>query len=82
MNILKKIDQYLEEAVRIDTNEYQNSHGKTPKGRGSWIFAFDGEDDTKDSDKWFTANGTYAEALKAAKAEGKKRGAKTIKVMP
>ena len=77
MNITTKIDKFLDEAIQVDTRSYQASHGKTPRGRGGWIFAFD-----PDEEKTKNFNGTYQEALKQAKAEAKKMGSDYIKVMP
>ena len=28
---------------RIDTNEYESSHGKKPRGFGCWLFDVDGD---------------------------------------
>lgn len=43
------------------TGEYENEHGRTPKGRGHWGFTFEGYE--------FWARGTYAEAKKACREE-------------
>lgn len=45
------------------TTEYQFSHGRKPRGRGTWIFAPQGQRDNKDAWVWVT-NATYGEAKK------------------
>ena len=59
--------------VQVSTTEYQFSHGKRPRGEGSWAFFF-----TDAHVFWFT--GKYADAKRAAVAEAKQRGVQTIKV--
>jgi hypothetical protein len=71
----------LDEALRVNVAPYAHSHGKPPRGRGYWAFAFDGKNDI--DDVWFApGNLTYAEAKKAALAQAKKIKAKTISVQP
>lgn len=70
--------------IMFSDREYILSHGKQPRGRGSWMFEFHPNDDY---DKWFSAYGTLAEAKKAAKAEYMKRfpkaeGIEYITVLP
>lgn len=57
--------------VHVNTNEYQFSHGKQPRGHGSWAFFFVRTDDVNQA-FWFY--GTYADARKAAADEAKRRG--------
>jgi hypothetical protein len=52
-------------------NQYQFSHGHFPRGRGSWAFAIGGK---KELDDLFWFNGTYGEAVKAAKAKAREVG--------
>lgn len=46
----------------IDTSRYYRSHMKAPKGRGSWLF------EDYHGNIVFMHNGTYGEAVKAARA--------------
>lgn len=62
--------------TRIETTRYQASHGKTPKGRGLWLF------ETASREAVAQHNGTYAEAKRAAIAFGKQRGHIVLHVCP
>lgn len=63
----------------IETREYELTYGKTPRGRGSWAFFFDGDEDALKA--FFTPGSTtYKEARKLAIAEAAKRGATRIEV--
>ena len=57
--------------VHVNTNDFEFSHGKQPRGYGSWAFFFNRRADVNTA-FWF--NGTYAEARKAATEEAKRRG--------
>lgn len=58
--------------IEFDTGEYYRSHGKEPRGTGSWAFFFDGDRDPMKA--WFTpGNTTYNQAKKMAKAEAIRR---------
>lgn len=46
----------------IDTSRYFRSHLRAPRGRGSWLF------ENHHGEVVFMHNGTYGEAVKAAKA--------------
>lgn len=50
-------------SVRFDTTAYQATYGRTPRGRGSWAFAFD-----RARDHYFFVNGqmTFGQAKRAA----------------
>ena len=64
--------------VEFDTSEFEFSHGRKPRGRGAWAFWFQPNTDNV-MDAWW-ANGTYAEARKAAKAEAERRGVNFVMV--
>jgi len=64
-------------SITISTRAYELSHGRKPKGRGSWAFFFDGMTDINDA-KWF--QGTYTEGLKLARAWAFTKGHHTIEV--
>lgn len=69
--------------VRVDTSEYRFSHGREPKGRGSWAFSYKRDPDyaSKSGEVlWFT--GTYAEARKQAIATAAANGQSAIFVQP
>lgn len=51
--------------MMINTTSYEFSHGRKPKGFGSWAFMINGEM------KWFN-QATYRAALKKAKAYARK----------
>lgn len=67
--------------MRVETGEYEASHGKAPRGRGSWAFTF-GVNGGVESDIWYAAIGAYSGALKIAKAEARRRGADVLWVQP
>jgi hypothetical protein len=63
--------------MKIEVNDllYQFSHGRAPRGRGSWAFFFGREQDIG-SAYWFS--GSYAEAKKAAIAEARRRNVNEV----
>lgn len=65
--------------VEFNTTEYQFSHGKQPRGRGSWAFAFSRNAPVEEM-FWTPGSTTYAEAKKMAKAEAERRGVSTVYV--
>ena len=60
--------------VRVETTEFQFAHGRMPRGRGRWMFAFGRGEAT------FAAEGTFAEARAAAVREARRVGADTVRV--
>lgn len=54
--------------LRFDTTDFEFSHGRTPRGRGGWLFAFVRDFDVA-TDRLVNANGTFAEAKKELKAK-------------
>lgn len=65
-------------AVEFDTREYQFSHGRSPRGRGSWAFFFDRK--CQGDAFWTQGSTTYAEAKKQARAEANRRGVTVVYV--
>jgi hypothetical protein len=63
--------------ITVSTSKYQFSHGKQPRGRGSWAFFFDGHTAIDDA-LWH--NGTYGEAIKMARAYAVSKGYTLIEV--
>jgi hypothetical protein len=76
------------QAVEVRTDAYWRSHGRGPRGRGGWLFQMEDADGRQIDaqhpiwDELFAAKGTYGEALKAAKAEARRLGARSIIVCP
>jgi len=69
-----ELEEALSERMEFDDFDYRSSHGKAPKGKGNWAFAF--EHPRKNPKAWFAPSYlTYAQAKKAAEKEAKKRGA-------
>lgn len=57
--------------VEFSTTDYQMSHGRQPRGYGSWAFFFTRNAPVEEA---FWVNGaTYAEAKKAVRAEVARR---------
>jgi len=77
MKHIKTIGEYLNEAVRVETNRYERSHGKKPRGYGRWAFYFD----DRGGEPIFTPKTmNYSDAVKWAKEEAKKAGKEYIYV--
>jgi hypothetical protein len=60
--------------VEVNTTEYEFSHGRKPRGYGSWAFRFEGDIALH----WY--QGTYSEARSAARKAARKAGAASIEV--
>lgn len=60
--------------TRVETSEYEFSHGRTPRGKGQWAFSFDGIAGI------FWTHGTYTEAKAEARREARRLGATKITV--
>jgi hypothetical protein len=67
--------------MRIETANYENSHGRKPRGRGVWMFEMI-EFTYNAKPTLFQASGTYSEALRLAKKEARNLGTSTITVCP
>lgn len=53
--------------VIVDTTVYENSHGKTPRGRGMWAFSpVRNPESSSDRNEIYFTSGSYGEAKKAA----------------
>lgn len=63
--------------MQIETRQYEFSHGKKPRGFGTWAFFFDGK---RDADQAFWFSGSYGDAAAAARAEAGKRKAHRVEV--
>ena len=67
---------YPTPTITVQTNAYEQRHGKAPSGQGFWMFDIDG-----DERGWY---GTFAfakaEAIKLARRGG--CGCNTIKLLP
>jgi hypothetical protein len=62
--------------ITVNTTQFEFSHGKAPKGRGSWAFKLGARAEL------FWHNGTFTEARKAAKAEARRVGVHWVEVQP
>lgn len=67
--------------ITVDTSTFERSHGKKPRGYGSWAF-YNKPDHGDEFDKLFFANGTYTEAKKAALAFAAESGWRRLWVLP
>ena len=68
--------------MTINTKDYElSTMGKTPRGYGFWNFADKCNYDLDGNTKFFTFNGTYTEAKKAAIKWGKENGLSTVYVL-
>ena len=54
----KKSSRGVAEAISFDTNKYMASHGKKPKGEGSWAFQVNGKE------VWVKGMKSYTDAKK------------------
>ena len=77
MKFIKTRDQFINEAVRVETNRYERAHGKKPRGFGQWAFYFD---DMGGEPIWVPKAMSYSDAVKWAKGEAKKAGKEYIYV--
>lgn len=68
--------------MEFNTNDYVCSHAKAPRGYGSWAFTFDKHPSSPMAmaEVFMVHSATYAEAKKAARAEGAKRKARVAYV--
>jgi hypothetical protein len=78
MKNIQSFEEFLNEAVRVETFLYKSSHSKEPRGIGLWYFSF-----TKNGSDSFSPETTmsYGDALKWAKEKAKKENKSTIYVM-
>src|SRR6056300_1226950 len=77
MKFIRTRNEFLNEAVRVETNRYERSHGKKPRGYGQWAFYFD----DRGGEPIFTPKAmSYSDAVKWAKGEAKKAGKEYIYV--
>ena len=67
--------------ISVSDSSYRFALGRAPRGNGNWAFSIGSREAFDDVTKAFWHNGSYTEAVKAAKKEAQKRGATTIYVM-
>jgi len=77
MRYIKNKDDFINEAVSVETNRYERSHGKKPRGTGQWAFYFTS---TGGEPIFVPKSMSYSDAVKWAKGEAKKAGETTIYV--
>jgi len=66
--------------IKVLTDAYQRTHGRSPRGRGLWAFAPVRDDGYQGA--MFTISGTYTEASKAARDHVQMTVAIAVRVMP
>ena len=64
----------------VSTTQFELAHGKKPRGRGSWAFAFDVAVNGEFAEDLFWSQGTFAEARRAAVVEARRRGVTHVEV--
>ena len=67
---------YPASKVHVFTSKYERSHGRSPRGRGSWVFFMGGEL------FWAKHSQTYGAAKREAQAEAGRRGLTFCEVAP
>ena len=70
---------------RVDTTQFEFSHGRKPRGRGLWMFELQsGHRDNGPREQWTPCRPalTYTEAKRVAVRTARKRGAHTVAVLP
>jgi hypothetical protein len=69
--------------VEFNTRDYEFSHGRKPRGTGTWAFFFGNRTERPIADAWW-AEGTvtYGEAKKQAAAEARRRNVSVVYVGP
>jgi hypothetical protein len=66
--------------MKIDTENYRDEHGKSPKGHGAWAFLIGRRPGEFTQ---VTHSGTYAEACRFARSEAKMiGGSSSITLLP
>ena len=65
-------------APRVNTTDFEFSHGRKPRGRGSWAFFFERDRRNHDVQDAFWHHGSFTEAKKAAVEEARRRGARDV----
>jgi len=80
--IKEEIRRALNEAVKVNTDEFEASHGKKPSGSGGWAFRLEDKPNGQDGEVIWPSERNYKAALKAAKREAKEEGKSYVVVMP
>lgn len=60
---MMKFKEYLNDAIRFETEKYMASHGKAPKGEGQWGF------EVKGKTIWVKGMKSYSDAKKQMKKD-------------
>lgn len=66
--------------MRVDTSEYEQTHMKSPKGLGTWIFGAGRQGAW--TDIWVQGPVSYSEAKRQAIRQAKDLGCDQISVQP
>lgn len=63
-------------SIRVSTSQYVFTHGHEPRGRGSWAFYFN----LQEEPWWAPGSLLYSKARRLALAEAQKRGVYSVTV--
>ena len=78
----RKDSKMIRQKIEINTWEYEFSHGKKPRGFGSWAFGLGHKNPHIDDIFWTPGAMLYSEAVKLAKKEAAQLGVKVIYTLP
>lgn len=62
--------------IRVETSQYEFTHGHAPRGRGSWAFYFN----LQEEPWWAPGSLLYSKARRLALAEAQRRGVYSVTV--
>lgn len=82
---MKTFEEYLAEAISVETNGYVFAHGKKPRGRGNWMIGIGKENiDFKTHEEgvdYVYFNGDLKDAVKKATPIAKAQGVTRLYVL-
>lgn len=82
----QKKAESIDEAIEVNRNSYEFSHGKAPRGEGNWMIGIGHShiDFTKhkEGEHYISHYGKLGDALKKAKEVAKQNNKHTIHVLP
>ena len=64
------------ETITVETSEYEFSHGKRPRGRGTWAFTFDTRRYDRIEEVWWTPLVTWSDARRLRRRRGPPPGSR------
>jgi hypothetical protein len=66
-------------SIEVCTDEFRRSHLAEPRGRGGWLWLFDGQTDVQ---RAVCFQGTFTESRRAAVAHAREHGFRLARVLP